>query len=112
MSQILCAFKGEGTTQGCESLGITLGHVYHTITRSQVPKRCCLYSSLSLHPLSYTDGVANHLTDLSVLRLKLPAGLDGGCGWAGADPCGAHFTVYFCTLPGQFSHTTPSPSPR
>lgn len=104
--------QGEGTIQGCESLGVTLGRVYHTITQSQVPRRRCLYSSLSLHPLSYIDEVANHLTGLSVLRPKLPAGLDGGCGWAGADPCCAYFTVYFCTLPSQFSHITPSPPPK
>lgn len=105
--------QGEGTMQGCESLGVTLGHVYHTITHSQVPKRC-LYSSLSLHPLSYIGEEANHLTGLSVLRLKLLAGLkllDGGCGWAGADSCGACFTEYFCTLPSQFSHITPRPPP-
>lgn len=91
--------------QGSDSLRITSGHVHHTITHSQVPKRCCLYSSLSLHLLSYHGEVANHLqenlTGLSALRLKLPAGLDGGCGWAGADPCCVYFTMHFCTLPAS-----------
>lgn len=39
--------------QGCDLCGVTSGHVHHTTSHSQVPKRCRLYSSLSFRLLSY-----------------------------------------------------------